>query len=63
MEIINNKTYKAIRAGKFCSKWYFEISKSTCGWDVEIKFAGYHLRWYPGKKFFFIRKETLNPIF
>ena len=57
MKIINNEFIRGIKIGEFGSGKCFEVVKNTyCGWDVEIKFFGLHLRWYPGQRFFFIRK-------
>lgn len=56
MKILNTKAIKGIKYGEFTDSRYFEISKSCCGWDVEVKWFGYHFRWYPGKRFHFLRK-------
>ena len=59
MKIINTERVKGIKAGEFSSDRYFEVSKSDIGWDVEIKVMGMHFRWYPGQRFFFLRKLTV----
>ena len=57
MKIVNLKSVKGIKIGEFCSRRCVEVLKHTdMGWHVEIKAFGLHLRWYPGKRFFFIRK-------
>ena len=55
MRYINNSSYKSLSFGKFTGNWHFSVSNGVCGWDVEAKGFGKHLRWYPGQRFFFIR--------
>ena len=59
MKIMNTQNIKGIKVGEFRSNRYFEVSKSDMGWDVELKVMGMHLRWYPGQRFFFLRKLTV----
>lgn len=58
MKTINNSFVRSFSIGEFCGNWYFEIRKDkVSGHALEIKAFGYHLRWYPEYKFFFIRNQ------